>query len=247
MGAIKPVVRSHFELVEKVERILSGHDENLKIPFGDKFKSKALKAGIAVSRVYDITDRIVQATRDAWEEQGSKIACQDRCPHCCYQPVISSVFEAITASLYLGEDGQKKFFERYSAWRKSIDHESLNRGINLSNLSIDWREIQRYYDKGIACPFLEEDSCSIYEARPLSCRSMLSATKCGENDQIMIAMSEGIEKIQERMPVIYDQLAKLFGLNFTPFELFPIAVYEFSKRGEGSISQMAAINQRFRV
>jgi hypothetical protein len=44
------------------------------------------------------------------------------------------------------------------------------------------REIgSRYFVQGIACPFLEEESCSIYHDRPMACREYLvtsPATNC---------------------------------------------------------------------
>ncbi len=38
---------------------------------------------------------------------------------------------------------------------------------------------QEYFSRGVPCPFLENESCSIYEHRPMSCREYLVTSPAG--------------------------------------------------------------------
>lgn len=71
-------------------------------------------------------------------------ACKNGCSHCCHQAVAISTEEARNISEYTGY-----------AFR-AVDMEFTNVNVNKF--------------KGVACPFLHDDKCTIYPARPLACR-----------------------------------------------------------------------------
>lgn len=57
-----------------------------------------------------------------------------------------------------------------------------------------------YFRAGVACPFLEDESCSIYEHRPLSCREYLvssPAENCKQPSAETIAMVPVPVKLSE--------------------------------------------------
>lgn len=74
----------------------------------------------------------------------SRISCKKGCAHCCYIRVDVSKAEALTILQYCRENG----------------------------IAIDWDKVQRKAQETKApCPFLgSENECTIYAARPVSCR-----------------------------------------------------------------------------
>lgn len=99
------------------------------------------------------------------------IACQAGCWFCCVTPVAATVFEAamvLSAVLTLPEEQQQRIRERLDA-RIAAQDTALTEAPNTRV-----RFLQR-------CPLLNESGeCSVYEARPLACRSLLSgdAERC---------------------------------------------------------------------
>ncbi len=55
-----------------------------------------------------------------------------------------------------------------------------------------------YFAQGIACPFLEEESCSIYEERPITCREYLVTSPAENCSQ---PTPENIRRVKVLMPV----------------------------------------------
>ena len=61
-----------------------------------------------------------------------------------------------------------------------------------------------YFQEGIACPFLEEESCSIYEERPITCREFLVTSPAEHCARLG---SEGVERV--RLPVrVFNAVAR---------------------------------------
>ena len=67
----------------------------------------------------------------------------------------------------------RKRFEK--AVQRFKGSEVMETAMNYNRLPEDQRMkmVKDYFQLGIACPFLEEESCSIYPARPLICREYL--------------------------------------------------------------------------
>jgi Fe-S-cluster containining protein len=90
------------------------------------------------------------------------VACKPKCAFCCHRMVEGTLPEAIAIS----EHVQESFSEAELAELKSriaVYEEAVGRF--LKREIIEFRE---------TCPFLKDDLCSIYEARPLGCRSIFS-------------------------------------------------------------------------
>jgi Fe-S-cluster containining protein len=111
---------------------------------------------------------------------GHSISCRAGCGACCRQLVPVSIFEAEALSQWLSELPkeqreriEKRFHEALLALReKGILQQLLNEGWvrdeeSVTKLAID------YFHARVACPFLENENCSIHPIRPLSCREYL--------------------------------------------------------------------------
>lgn len=94
------------------------------------------------------------------------VACQAGCWFCCVTPVAVTVFEAamvLSAVLTLPEAQQQRIRERLEA--RVAAQDAALAGAPDSRA----RFLQR-------CPLLNDlGECSVYEARPLACRSLLSS------------------------------------------------------------------------
>jgi Fe-S-cluster containining protein len=95
-------------------------------------------------------------------------ACQSGCAHCCYQAVGVSAPEVLAIYQHLKSTRSGAELEKVAMRIRSADDRT--RGMRASErLSPE-----------LPCPFLEHESCSIYEVRPLVCRgkNSLDADAC---------------------------------------------------------------------
>ena len=141
-----------------------------------------------------ITNEIVARGIERTEAAGKAISCTDRCASCCRQPLLISEAEAyhlaeLIASMPeprrstiggrfadgVAHFGGMKWFERFDEIsREALAGPSEELGKKFVAL------LTEYIDQRIPCPFLEDESCSIYESRPLVCREYL-VTSPAEN------------------------------------------------------------------
>lgn len=126
----------------------------------------------------NFTEAIVGIAVDAAIGEGRKISCQAGCGACCRQLVPISVPEArqladVVAAM--PEDRRRDVLDRFTAATTRLKELGLldrlkvpdQLGKSKQQAAID------YFRAGIACPFLVNESCSIYEERPLACREYL--------------------------------------------------------------------------
>jgi len=124
----------------------------------------------------------VKIGTDAVEANGEKITCQAGCGACCRQAVPISeteVYHIAEMVEAMPEPRRSTIKERF---RKGVEHlarigwfEKLETTVTASP-KVRQGVLTDYFKQGIPCPFLEEESCSIYEERPLVCREYLVTT-----------------------------------------------------------------------
>jgi Fe-S-cluster containining protein len=126
-----------------------------------------------------LTDAFVTAAVQNAEAQGARVSCTKGCGACCRQlvPVSEVEIEALRALVdSLPEPRRSRVIARFE---NAIDR--LSAAGLLDTLRAPERvtrgEIRAlgdaYFRLGIACPFLEDESCSIHADRPLACREYL--------------------------------------------------------------------------
>ena len=110
--------------------------------------------------------------------QGDNVKCTKGCSACCYQLIPLSQIEA----RYIGklvermpknkrQKIQNRFDEAYITIKDAGIMDDL---MNSGQISESLTEFAlKYFGLKIACPFLEDNSCSIYSERPLRCREYL--------------------------------------------------------------------------
>jgi len=124
-------------------------------------------------------DAVVETAAKAAEANGEAISCAKGCGACCRQLVPISALEARRLRALVNDmPAQRRALirERFAAARGKLEEAGL-----LADLSgpreLSDSEIQTlgraYFALAIACPFLEDESCSIHRERPVACREYL--------------------------------------------------------------------------
>lgn len=149
----------------------------------------------AVQRLQDV---LVDAAQQRAARTGQAISCQRGCAACCRQPVALVDIEAWSLAALverLPEPRRSVVRGRFTDALRRLDAAGLKtrlaeagdagaQGATVRSLSLE------AFALGIACPFLEDEACSIYADRPLACRQHLvtsPATWCAEPGKGQIA------------------------------------------------------------
>lgn len=126
-----------------------------------------------------IADSFTEIGEAAASNQGQEISCKKGCGACCRQTV--PLMEVETYHIRdivenLPEPRRTQVKERFdAAVDRLVDKNWFERMKQYDEMTYDERVaiIMEYFYEGIACPFLEDESCSIYQDRPLVCREYL--------------------------------------------------------------------------
>jgi len=116
-------------------------------------------------------------------EAGQAISCRKGCAACCRMLVPLSVPEAFALRTYVEQQPTdrrtllvdrlretKDRMKRAGLWERLTDVAESSRQVSDEELDpIN----QAYYALKIPCPYLENELCAIYEARPAACRELL--------------------------------------------------------------------------
>lgn len=129
--------------------------------------------------IHSLSDRLMGSTIDAVEKRGESVSCGFGCAACCRHMVPLSEAEArrIRDLVHaLPEPRRAEILGRFAEARRWLEASGL---LPVLQNTDDWNEQARpphgwiYRAQEIACPFLENETCSIYAERPLACREHL--------------------------------------------------------------------------
>ena len=143
---------------------------------------------------HQMANAFTQIGIDAAESEGRSISCKAGCGACCRHPVpISEVEVYQIAELVesMPESRRRVVKERFA---DAVDHfrkkgllEELKKHYDHGRPKTSRKQMEQAMDvavklfyEGIPCPFLENESCSIHQDRPLACREYL-VTSPAEN------------------------------------------------------------------
>lgn len=144
-----------------------------------------------------LADAVTGMTEQALEKQGEKISCRKGCAACCRSMVPISEVEArrlLELVESLSGARRSRVLARFAEVLRRLDQAGL---LDKLRTCEQWTDLEnkrmqvRYFLQGIACPFLEDESCTIYSDRPASCREFLvtsPAEKCAlpTNEEVRI-------------------------------------------------------------
>ncbi len=173
-------------------------------------------------------------------EAGRTISCRIGCAACCRMLVPLSAPESFALREYIEQlptDRRTHLLNRLSDTKDRLSREGLWGRLNeIAEASTAVRDeeldpINRsYYALRIPCPYLENELCSIYEARPAACRELL-VTSPAELCQDMAENPVAPLPVSMRMSSI---LGLLWGtLTSSPPRLIPLPIaLEWAERHE---------------
>jgi len=129
--------------------------------------------------VQALAGTVVDACANSAEERGQHITCKKGCGACCRQLVPVSQTEArnlrdVVAAM--PEPRRAHVHERFADALQRLESGGL---LDALRDRAHWTHDNAqpygmaYFDQGVPCPFLEDESCSIYEDRPSVCREYL--------------------------------------------------------------------------
>ena len=130
--------------------------------------------------VRNLENAIIGRIGQEAEEAGTPISCRAGCGACCRHMVPVSLFEAEALTEWmrsLPEDQRAEIERRFHAALSAL----RDAGVIDKLVHNDWWVAEGpatqmavdYFHAGVACPFLENENCSIHPIRPLSCREYL--------------------------------------------------------------------------
>ena len=115
-------------------------------------------------------------------EKRESISCRKGCTYCCFHYVTVSLAQGlvIVDYLYRRRDLLKRFLDNYEQWRTqaesisgridSVRIQALSTSTPIDRVIAETRPLStQYFRSNIPCPFLLDDTCSIYPVRPPSC------------------------------------------------------------------------------
>jgi len=134
-----------------------------------------------------MTNSFVEMSAVAAGTSGETISCRAGCGACCRQPVPIAEIEIYHLAEFVEAMPEPRRNEIKERFRKAAEHfrdcgwfEKMtdigSRSLTESKETIT-KEMQaaamEYFYEGVACPFLENESCSAHEWRPIACREYL--------------------------------------------------------------------------
>ena len=110
---------------------------------------------------------------------GEEISCKKGCAACCRQLIPLAEIETHHINELVEAMPEPRRAEIKDRFEKAWRHFTEIGWINRLDASATASRLERqdvvvdYFRENIPCPFLEDESCSIYENRPLGCREYL--------------------------------------------------------------------------
>jgi len=154
--------------------------------------------------VQRVADTIVDAGVQDAEAQGRCISCKKGCGACCRQLVPISEVEARRIGELvesMPEPRRSQVRARFAEARRQLDEAGLLEKLLARDAWDEDMFIEigtHYFRQGIACPFLEDESCSIHVDRPITCREYL-VTSPAEN--CACPTKDNIQKVETPVQV----------------------------------------------
>lgn len=164
----------------KIHLQVLGQDRELEFPVG--IGPRPVTDLLRPAR--ELANRISQIAVEHAEAEGKQVSCKMGCGACCRQIVPISGIEAESLAAIVAAMPKPRKAEvqrRFAAAIERLEGAGLldpDAARGRDTLRSDaapgeslWEHVsKRYFELQIACPFLEDESCGIYEGRPLVCR-----------------------------------------------------------------------------
>src|SRR3954468_2821744 len=151
------------------------------LPIGVGLPSGAVAPSALLPLYRDLAEGLTARAVEAAREAGHTVSCRKGCGACCRQLVPVSALEArelVSLGAPRPEPRRSVIPQRFPDVRRRLESEAPRLLRRLLRPDEQSREEvaslgDDYFRLGIPCPFLEAESCSIYQDRPVDCRQYL--------------------------------------------------------------------------
>ncbi|WP_419778961.1 YkgJ family cysteine cluster protein [Maridesulfovibrio sp.] len=132
--------------------------------------------------IYTIYNKVLQSTLEEHSRNGLHTKCDKGCETCCHQLITVSIHEAILLVHLvnsLNEPERSRIKNAFDTILEKLEEKGLLKDlldfhVNKFDDKANIINIQKeYWQLNQSCPFLVDDSCSIYPFRPFICRQYL--------------------------------------------------------------------------
>jgi Fe-S-cluster containining protein len=157
-----------------------------KISAALNFPAEPIRPVDLLPVLHVLNDALIGIAVDRAEATGQHLSCRSGCAACCRHLVPLSETEAFHLAELISampEDQKRRLNARFAELLQSLTAcGMLDRIRSLAPLNAEeqFRLAVEYFHLSLACPFLEDELCSIYPDRPSSCREYL-VTSPAEN------------------------------------------------------------------
>jgi len=126
----------------------------------------------ALDQIYQIYDNLVC---------GLDLACRKRCAHCCTTGVTLTTVEGYKIVKKLESEGDRHWIEKIEPASKQPRFQLKITTNQLANMCAEGMEppVEEHTGRD-TCPFLTDDLCPLYTARPFGCRCLVSRHDCSK-------------------------------------------------------------------
>ncbi len=243
----------HHDIVESVRRFATIED-TLRLPtFAGNIEKLMFEVALSVQTIYTAIDGAAQEMRDSAETAGTKVYCSDGCAHCCYEPIVGTFAESILIYLFLdkNEQARENFKSKYKDWRNTWRKRDIEPNIELLHRSSGLEmlskciEVDSIYGR-VPCPFLDESSCSIYEARPTVCRRTLSINEpelCAQNMRMMFMNEKLFNLVGDKSRKIFVECSYRLDMPAFIIHLAPFLTQEIMNNPRRCLREYARLCQ----
>jgi Fe-S-cluster containining protein len=166
----------------------------------------------------NLSNSLSEITVQSASRLGQTLSCREGCGACCRQAVPITPVEARMIALWLDEqppERQATLRERFRDAAARLEESGLAQEIRESTNWPDKDAMRalglRYFALSIACPFLEEESCTIHPVRPLRCREYLVVSPAEHCAHPELKEITGIKP-----PVLLSQILARWDVNGDP-------------------------------
>lgn len=169
-----------------------------------------------------MTNTFVEKGVDSVKKAEDEISCQKGCGACCRQPVPIAEIEAYKIAEIVENMPEPRRSEIKNRFEKAFSHFDENGWLEKLTNCADDEQLKQisldYFYEGVACPFLEDESCSIHKERPLACREYLvtsPAQNCANPSAETVAMIQLPVKLSNSLRKM-GHIRKMGNVNFIP-------------------------------
>ncbi|HWE97846.1 MAG TPA: YkgJ family cysteine cluster protein [Tepidisphaeraceae bacterium] len=166
-----------------VELTINGRRIGLRVAVPDR----ALRPAELLPVYRSISEQLMAVAVQDVERAGFKVSCKAGCGACCRQLVPISPIEArelVKVIDRMPEPRRTEVRRRFSAVRHALQEAGLLERLTDPRHAREGSALsEEYWRLRLPCPFLENESCSIYPDRPIACREYLvvsPAAHCAE-------------------------------------------------------------------